>query len=367
MKSILISAGSVYDHIDDMKIISNVSRGTSGAQYADFFASKRYRVFFLCNKLCTLPKNNGVEIVYQDGYKDYTEKVKKYSQNTDMAILSAAVCNYIPVKRFKGKIGGKNEFITLKLKLAPKVINEVKKVKKNIFLIGFKLLSGVKEKELVDAAYKVILDSHANIVVANDMRNLKEKLIIHRDKSIKRISSSEGLCNYFIELSEDRFFSTKLIDGNPKALAGKEKVNTLLNIFNKYKEKFDITLLPGDKRFLGCIAVRCKNGIITSGREKTQSSFINELSFIKSIKDYKIYAVGNKASFNSSLLWALFKNNSECEAIVHYHHEVKGITNLSYLPPGTEREAKTYGKLKHSFNIRGHGCILLLDKEGNLI
>ena len=71
-----------------------------------------------------------------------------------------------------------------------------------------------------------------------------------------------------------------------------------------------------------------------------------------------------KASLNAPLLAHLFKNE-QVDHIVHYHAQVPGLPTQEDAPPGTDRD--TYRKGHTSFNIAGHGCMLLFDKQGRQI
>src|ERR1035441_6034934 len=96
--------------------------------------------------------------------KQVVELAPKY----DAVILGAAVANLIPVERFPGKFPSHNykpgDIIPFSLKIAPRIIDEVKAVAPKTHLFGFKLLSGVPHDELISAAYGVLLESHATAV-----------------------------------------------------------------------------------------------------------------------------------------------------------------------------------------------------------
>ena len=66
--------------------------------------------------------------------------------------MAAAISDYIPKNPSKKKIKSSKTNLSISLKKAPKIINEIKKIQKNILLVGFKaeitinLLSQITKK-----------------------------------------------------------------------------------------------------------------------------------------------------------------------------------------------------------------------------
>jgi phosphopantothenate-cysteine ligase len=72
------------------------------------------------------------------------------------------------------KISSLEPNLTVKLGLTPKIIKSLRSWFPESFICGFKLLEGVSEKELVDAAMKQIRSCNTDIVFANDLANLRK-------------------------------------------------------------------------------------------------------------------------------------------------------------------------------------------------
>jgi phosphopantothenoylcysteine decarboxylase/phosphopantothenate--cysteine ligase len=86
----------------------------------------------------------------------------------DIVVLSAAPADYT-VNARKSKIKSDKNSIILKLQKAPKIIDQIKKIQKDIFLVGFKAETNVSNKVLANSALTKLRESNADMIVANDV------------------------------------------------------------------------------------------------------------------------------------------------------------------------------------------------------
>lgn len=387
MKTILITSGPVHEHLDDVKIITNKFKGGRIAALAKRIVNtdsyyddathiyrKPYKVVYLCSKFTSIPSapSNLLEIVYHNGFNDYYEKVKKYSKEVDAVILGAAVCNLIPVEPIKGKFPSHNykpnDVIPINFKIAPRVVDMVKEENPKVNLFAFKLLSGVKHEELIDAAYDIALESKATAVIANDLQELNTKHIVTKEKGVLKYKE-ENYHKFILECIENEYYSsipTKLeINDNGRA------INKCCDLYEKYKEFFQKTY--GDEKYIfGTIAVidRGTNIITTTTRGKRDFTEWTKVEVDHSSKH--VYYDSKKATLNAPLLDHIFKQFPTSTAIVHYHDFQDDVSTLSYAIPGTEKDSirdfspdsKDYkgflNDCRMGFNIEGHGTFEIL-------
>jgi phosphopantothenate-cysteine ligase len=90
----------------------------------------------------------------------------------DVVLLAMAVSDYEP-EPSPGKIGSDAEELVIRCRRAPKVIRSVRDWAPDAYLVGFKLLSGATESELVRAAEEANLANRADLTVANDLRHYR--------------------------------------------------------------------------------------------------------------------------------------------------------------------------------------------------
>lgn len=203
---ILITSGGTKIKIDLVRSMTNMSKGTFGSRICDAFWKKiinddKYRdaplydgtwydrkdITFFYHKDSKMPiKENianenydsgyhKIEYVPYDTFDDYRDGLKKLLKENvyDIIVLAAAVSDYGVEKCYDGKYRSGDD-MTIKLVKLPKVISEIRPlVSDNTVICGFKLLVNSTDEELRDAMVKQLEANDIDLVVGNDLRDIK--------------------------------------------------------------------------------------------------------------------------------------------------------------------------------------------------
>ena len=89
--------------------------------------------------------------------------------------MAAAVSDYIPKNPSTKKIKSSKTNLTISLKKSPKIIDHIKKMQKNVLLIGFKAETNVTNAQLIKSAKKKLKESSSDIIIANDIGTSRYK------------------------------------------------------------------------------------------------------------------------------------------------------------------------------------------------
>ena len=206
-KKILVTAGATFEEIDPVRVITNKSSGRMGTSIAEQAFLRGAEVFLLRGYNSVEPSYNIKEEKFTT-VNDLHSKIKTNIKNADIAIHSAAVSDFEANNKNNKKIKSGQE---LHLELTPttKIFENIKKIKKNICLVGFKAEHNVTEKKLVDSAYDILKKANADLVVANDVgrkgrgfdSETNEVFIVDRNKKVRHIG-----------LADKRIVADKLLD-----------------------------------------------------------------------------------------------------------------------------------------------------------
>lgn len=357
---ILITGGAVHGKLDDVKIITNRFRGGLMADLAHALSGD-FDVVYLMAKGSVLPDRMS-RVIFHDGLYDYQEKVLELAPEMDAVILGGAVANLIPQEPFAGKFPSHNykpgDVINIPFVIAPRIIDQVKKVAPKTCLVGFKLLSGVSKEELINAAYGVLQESGASVVIANDAKDLTKKFIVTKEKMAIPCDMSEAV-KFLSRLIKSKYYKTVLAPYR-EGIDSLLKNHTLFNeLKEQYKHKFEL------HNNFGAVAVRIHGDtfITTSRKKETAGVYIAKIDHEQQI----IFCEGeSKATLNAPLLDNIFKANLKVAYIVHYHEIVEGLPLYRYETPATVADSQRSGIFK-SFCIEHHGCYLLFNEEGLLL
>lgn len=215
---VLLTSGGTRAKIDDVRHVGNMSSGTFGKHICNAFLKKGHDVTFLYAKGSKCPHELRIDLqsildfscansvsnhvyysdlinglrkkvsqdafdlylhrekyhpIAYDDFEDYSTKLAECLKDLpEIVVLAAAASDYLPVK-VEGKISSEMNDMTINMVKAPKLIRGVRGVLPDCFLVGFKLLVGSTELELIDAMGDQIRKANTDMVVGNDLRDIR--------------------------------------------------------------------------------------------------------------------------------------------------------------------------------------------------
>ena len=189
-KRILVTVGGTSERIDTVRSITSQSSGRMGTAIISELLRAGSKVTAVYG-ISSYEPPDGATVTRVESSIQMAKAIRAHlsKRRYDILVMAAAVSDYAPRPR-KGKISG-GRSITLKLEKTPKIIDGIKKIQKDIFLVGFKAESCVSATLLEKRARAKMKASMADMIVANDVgssRYLKnpssnEVLVVH-DKSL---------------------------------------------------------------------------------------------------------------------------------------------------------------------------------------
>jgi len=168
-KRILITSGPTWIPIDNVRIISNISSGQIGISLSEQLKKEKADVALLLGPgINDIPKGK-TKILRFRYFDEFIGLLKRQlrSRKYDVVIHAAAVADYQPIRKIRGKIKSCIGTFSLVLKPTVKIINNIKRISPNSFLVAFKLDLDVNKKTLIKGALAVLEKSKADLIVAN--------------------------------------------------------------------------------------------------------------------------------------------------------------------------------------------------------
>lgn len=134
----LITAGPTREFLDDVRFLSNPSSGKMGFACAEAAARAGHRVTLVSGPV-DLQDPKGVKVVRVVSAREMHKAAMTAYRAADVVIATAAVSDYRPATRTKGKIKKGAARLTLKLVRNPDILAEMGAKKGKRILIGFAL------------------------------------------------------------------------------------------------------------------------------------------------------------------------------------------------------------------------------------
>lgn len=169
-KRVLITAGPTVEQIDPIRVITNKSTGKTGVLLAAELVSAGCRVTMVYGPGTAKPPK-GVKVIpvktVQEMFDATIKEIKH--KKFDVVIMAAAAADYTVQTQSKTKIKSTKEKLIIKLRKAPKIIDQIKRFQKDVFLVGFKAEANVSKQKLIKSARNKMKESYADMIIANDV------------------------------------------------------------------------------------------------------------------------------------------------------------------------------------------------------
>lgn len=249
--NILITSGGTTEAIDDVRKITNMSTGKLGSLVAQEFAAhvEVDKVIYVCAQGAMVPSASCVDIIRVTSVADLQNTLTNVMTNEkiDAVVHAMAVSDYTPsslstaedmagaiakglmeksplqtfdmnsladtileliVKsdggmKSHGKVSSNFDHLILSMEKTPKIISFIKQLQPSTVLVGFKLLDGVPEQELLRVAYELLEKNHCDFVLANDLQKIQKSshvgLLLKPDQSYVSLNTKEEIAKAIAE------------------------------------------------------------------------------------------------------------------------------------------------------------------------
>ncbi|MDO2406863.1 bifunctional phosphopantothenoylcysteine decarboxylase/phosphopantothenate--cysteine ligase CoaBC [Campylobacter magnus] len=167
ISKVIITAGACYEMIDDVRAITNLSSGKMGLALAFAYYLRGFDVT-LISSAQNLPKSmENLEFLSFKSSADLLEILKnKKLAKDDLLVMAAAISDYIPAKKAKGKIKKSGANLNLELKENIDILSSLKEFKCK--KIGFKM--EMDEQSALSSAKNMLENKALDAVCLNVLK-----------------------------------------------------------------------------------------------------------------------------------------------------------------------------------------------------
>jgi len=184
--SIHIFGGGTVSHIRSHFAITAAAYGETARTLHGLLGKKKIPAALHLTKMASMGKSN---IETNEDVRKCTEAVLA-DPSSKVIIFNVAVTDFdgqigdVPSGKYAERLKSRDKTqAPLTLKATDKIIPLIKQQRPDIFLVAFKTTAGANDKEQLARASKLLNDTQADLVLANDTQT-RRNILIARDRAI---------------------------------------------------------------------------------------------------------------------------------------------------------------------------------------
>ncbi len=340
-----IIGGGTVSHVRSHLALTAPAYGTTARQLAELCRehSDRYQVNVHLTKMANAGQG-GLET-----NQDIAELVNALvnDKSTKMIFFNPAITDFtgsILVPRNDGGItteSGKyverlrtreNPIVTMELSVAPKIIGEIRKERKDIYLVGFKTTTGASEDEQYIEGLHLLKRASANLVLANDVRTRTNMIITPEEAryhiTTNRAEALQNLVEMAYLRSDLHFTRSTVVDGEAVSWSSDLVPATLRQVVDYCIDRGAYKPFRG--KTAGHFAVKVNDRTFLTSRRKTNFNSMENVGLVRveTDGDDKVIAYGGKPSVGGQSQRIIFSQHPEYDSIVHFHCPIKDSSEV---------------------------------------
>ena len=170
-KRVLVTAGRTVEYIDPVRVISNNASGKMGVAVAEAALKAGAEVTLVAGKITVNPTSRIKVVDGETAEKMFRAVHSELSEEKyDVFAAAAAVGDWQALNPAKEKVSTHNrDHLTIELKPTPKIIDSIREKYPDIFLLAFRALHDMSEKDLVENASWRMNKASADMIAVNDV------------------------------------------------------------------------------------------------------------------------------------------------------------------------------------------------------
>lgn len=344
-RRIVVVGGGTISHVRSHFALCAPAYGTTARQIAALIGERKdvhMNVDLVLTRMAD-PENSTIETTEELASKmDYVVADKR----TKIIFFNPAICDFNGIVDNVASGKGAERLRTrdafsrsMIITPAAKIISNLRKTRKDIFVVGFKATAGATEQQQYIQGLNMLKESSVNLVLANDTVTRKNMIIVPEEAAYKvttsRIEALKELIDIALLRSHLTFTRSTVVDGKPVPWGSTEVPKTLREVVNHCIEKGAYKKFRGVTA--GHFAVKLNDTTFLTSRRKTDFNRMEEVGLVKVTTDGpdSVIAYGSKPSVGGQSQRIVFTDHPDDDCVVHFHC-VKKID--SQVPTVSQRE-----------------------------
>ncbi len=158
----LITAGPTREYFDTVRFLTNASSGKMGYACAAAALADGHQVTLISGPV-NLDKPTGAKLIQVTSSEEMARAVLKEFSSCDCVIMTAAVCDYRPARKYSSKMSKSDGPLSIQMRRTTDILARLGKTKKKQLLIGF----AVQDKSPHQNARRKLTEKNLDAIILN--------------------------------------------------------------------------------------------------------------------------------------------------------------------------------------------------------
>lgn len=388
-KNIHIFGGGTVSHISSHLALSAPAYGSTARKIGELCKNRFGDKLDIHLELTNMalgghgPLNTSEDISYR-----ISELVE--SPLTKIIFFSCAIVDYQPIyvekvdddweqivtdcSKYSSRISSReNPHISINAKANRKIISDIRKDRKDIFLVGFKTTCGVDNQTMYERGLKLCKESSCNLVLVNDVGRRFNMIITPEEAAYCETEDRDKVLTELVDMTYHRshltFTRSTVIDGQPVPWNDDRVPNSLRTVVNYCIKGGAYKPFGQAGSTVGHFACKLSDSEFLTSIRKSNFNDLekNGLVYVKTDGPDTVLAYGARPSVGGQSQRIIFSEHPEVDCVVHFHSPLKD--GHDDIPVKSQREvecgshqcgAQTSSGLKSFGNLKA----VYLDQHG---
>ena len=336
-KRILVLGGGTFEPIANHLSLSAPAFGTIAKELAIRLGGELV--------LTKMANPESTLLTSQDVWEYLEEQLKDESLGT--IVLSVAFCDFELYNEIGSSDKAENRLHAERyhtsegikeIKIIPteKIVDKLRRLRPDIFLVGFKTTTKKTEDEQFISGLKMMKRSKCNLVLANDVIT-RNNIIITPEESFYKTSSREDAIEQLCEMIRTRQVGTytrsRLFEGSNIPIT--DLPSTFTEVLGMVIKAGGFIINNGNGFTPGHFGYRSGSHSFISSQRKVNHNDVFEvgLSLVEIGDDDTFTVFGTKkASVGAKSQWLMYQENPDYDCIIHVHCPIKEGSQVLVVP-----------------------------------
>lgn len=331
-----ILGGGTFSHVRSHLALCTPAFGSTAKEIFSLCQGKGYDVRLHLTQMAdpssSLQTNEDVDALLKSIIQDEETKIVFFNVAlTDFSgkILEDEIDSGKYAERLKTSEGSRKMLLTPNDKL----ISQIRKHRKDIFLVGFKTTCSATEDDQYIAGCTLLKKNSCNLVLANDV-GTRTNMIITPEQARYSVTKDRGfVLSELVEMTLRRaqltFTRSTVVEGESISWNGPEVSSALRQVVDHCIEKGAYKLFNGST--VGHFATKVDDNTFLTSKRKTDFNKLNQIGLVKieSSGIDSVIAHGSKPSVGGMSQRIIFNAHKDLDSIVHFHCPPKPGAQIS--------------------------------------